>query len=240
MMESLSINVRTQLEDNIKLIKEKVANAAVRSGRNPEDVEILAVTKTIEPLLINHAIACGLTHIGENRVQEFLQKKPDLHLEGVTVDLIGRLQSNKVRKIVGQVRLIESVDSVNLAGEINRISKEMGIISDCLIEVNIGGEESKSGAAPQYLGDLLDEISHFDHIHVRGLMTIPPICDNSTRIRTYFSNMHQIFIDIKQKKLDNVNMDFLSMGMSADFEEAILEGANIIRPGTALFGIRTS
>lgn len=228
-----------QLEENIKALRDRAGEAAIRSGRKPEDITILAVTKTVDAPLINHAIACGMNHIGENRVQEFLSKREALHLDGVEAHLIGQLQTNKVRKIVGLVSMIQSVDSVKLAGEISRVSVEKGIVTDCLAEVNIGGEESKSGVTPEQLPELLEQISLLKGIRVRGLMTVPPICESKTEIRQYFSNMRQLFIDIQHKKIDNIYMDCLSMGMSADYEEAILEGATLIRPGTALFGART-
>ena len=227
-----------QLEENIKILRERAGEAAVRSGRRPEDVTILAVTKTVDVPLINHAIACGMDHIGENRVQEFLGKRDGLHLDGVEAHLIGQLQTNKVRKIVGLVSMIQSVDSVKLAKEIGRISAEQGIVTECLAEVNIGGEASKSGVSPDELPELLWQMGQIEGIRVRGLMTVPPICDTKAEIRQYFSNMRQLFIDIQHKKIDNIYMDCLSMGMSSDYEEAILEGATLIRPGTALFGAR--
>lgn len=227
-----------QLEENIKILRERAGEAAVRSGRRPEDVTILAVTKTVDVPLINHAIACGMDHIGENRVQEFLGKRDGLHLDGVEAHLIGQLQTNKVRKIVGLVSMIQSVDSVKLAKEIGRISAEQGIVTECLAEVNIGGEASKSGVSPDELPELLGQMGQIEGIRVRGLMTVPPICDTKAEIRQYFSNMRQLFIDIQHKKIDNIYMDCLSMGMSSDYEEAILEGATLIRPGTALFGAR--
>lgn len=227
-----------QLEENIKILRDRAGEAAVRSGRRPEDITILAVTKTVDAPLINHAIACGMDHIGENRVQEFLGKRDELHLDGVEAHLIGQLQTNKVRKIVGLVFMIQSVDSVKLAREIGRVSAEKGIVTDCLAEVNIGGEQSKSGVAPEELPELLEQMSEIEGIRVRGLMTVPPICESKAEIRQYFSNMRQLFIDIQHKKIDNIYMDCLSMGMSSDYEEAILEGATLIRPGTALFGSR--
>ncbi|BCI61071.1 YggS family pyridoxal phosphate-dependent enzyme [Solibaculum mannosilyticum] len=226
------------VEENLKEIRFHMGEAAVRSGRRPEDITLLAVTKTVAPDLINHAIECGVDKIGENRVQEFLSKKPDLHLDSVGVHLIGALQTNKVRKIVGEVEMIQSVDRIHLAREISRISEEKGLVTHCLVEVNIGEEQSKSGIPRDEAMELVEQIAELPGIQVEGLMSIPPICETSAQVRQYFSNMHQLFLDIKAKKLDNVCMKYLSMGMSGDYQEAILEGSNLIRPGTALFGLR--
>ncbi len=226
------------VEENLKEIRFRMGEAAIRSGRRPEDITLLAVTKTVSPDLINHAIACGVDKIGENRVQEYLSKKPDLHLEGIGVHLIGALQTNKVRKIVGEVEMIQSVDRMHLAQEISRISVEKGLVTNCLVEINIGGEQSKSGVSREEAVELVEQMAQLPGIHVQGLMSIPPICETSAQVRQYFSNMNQLFLDIKAKKLDNVCMKYLSMGMSADYQEAILEGSNLIRPGTALFGSR--
>lgn len=238
-MEKLSVDSRfSDIEYNINTIKERIANAAVKSGRNENDVRLMAVTKTVEPVFINHAIENGIDLIGENKVQEFLSKKPYLKLDGCTAHLIGHLQTNKVRQIVGEVSMIQSVDSVRLASEISKRSINSGIVTDCLVEVNIGGEESKSGIDESYLTELVHEISTFEGIRVQGLMTIPPICEDNVLLNKYFSKMHRIFIDIRDKKLDNVNMSVLSMGMSSDYEAAVMNGSTLVRVGTALFGHR--
>ena len=226
------------IEYNLKTIREEIARAAALSGRSEQDIDFMAVTKTVDEMFINHAIACGITLIGENKVQEMLRKKPNLHLNGVRKNLIGHLQSNKAGQIVGEVDMIESVDSVKIGREIGTQSVKKGIVTDVLIEVNIGREENKSGVYPENLEELLCEISKIEGISVKGLMTIPPICDNKHKISKYFNNMHNIFIDISSKKLDNISMTILSMGMSADYYEAILEGANMVRIGSSLFGAR--
>ena len=238
-MEKLSVDSRfSDIEYNIKTIKERICNAAVKSGRNENDVRLMAVTKTVEPVFINHAIANGIDLIGENKVQEFLSKKPYLRLDGCTAHLIGHLQTNKVKQIVGEVSMIQSVDSVRLASEISKRSLNAGVVTDCLVEINIAGEESKSGIDESYLTELIHEISAFEGIRVQGLMTIPPICENNVLLNKYFSKMHRIFIDIREKKLDNVNMSVLSMGMSSDYEAAVMNGSTLVRVGTALFGHR--
>lgn len=226
------------IEYNYKYIEERIAEAALRSGRKREDITFLAATKTVEPEYINYAISLGLDHIGENRVQELLAKYEQYDLEHCSLQFIGHLQSNKVRQIVGKVDLIQSVDSVKLAKEVSRVSEKNGIASNILIEVNIGGEENKSGISPDRLEELLGEVSVLPSVKVCGLMTIPPICEEKSIIRKYFSEMRNIFLDISAKNIDNVSMDILSMGMSSDYCEAILEGANMVRIGSALFGNR--
>lgn len=226
------------VEDNYKAIKSRIEEAAIKAGRNPEDVRLMAVTKTVESVYINRALDLGADLIGENRVQEYLGKKGELHLDGVEKHLIGHLQTNKVKQIVGEVDMIESVDSVKLAKEISRVSANKGVTTNILVEVNVGKEDSKSGIYIEQLEELLLEIAAMDHIKINGLMTIPPICDTEKEVSEYFSTMYQSFIDIKSKKLDNINMNILSMGMSGDFESAIANGSNIVRVGSAIFGAR--
>lgn len=226
------------VEFNYKQIEENICSAAQKAGKSRDDIIFLAATKTVEPVYINHAISCGLKYIGENRVQELLSKYDFYDLDNADLHFIGHLQSNKIRQIVGKVKLIQSVDSIKLAKEISRQSELKNVNTDILVEVNIGGEENKSGVEPEKLEELLCEISALNRVSVKGLMTIPPICDKKSDICKYFSRMNKLFIDIKGKKLDNVSMDFLSMGMSSDYQEAILEGANMVRVGSALFGPR--
>lgn len=234
-MTARSLN---DVEYNYKFINERIAEAAQKVGKSREDITFLAATKTVEPEVINHAISLGLDHIGENKVQELLSKYDSYNLENCSLQFIGHLQTNKVRQIVDKVDLIQSVDSVKLANEIAKQSLKLNKTTDILVEVNIGREANKSGVYPENLEELLCEISKIEGISVKGLMTIPPICDNKHKISKYFNNMHNIFIDISQKKLDNISMTILSMGMSADYYEAILEGANMVRIGSSLFGAR--
>lgn len=238
MIERLSSDELTALEDRIKDIRERVERAALRAGRRPENIVLLAATKTVAPEIINHAIDCGITHIGENRVQEYLGKRDRLRLKDTSVHFIGHLQTNKVRQIVGKVELIQSVDSVRLAEQISKQSCKLNMVSDILIEVNIENEKSKYGFNANELERALEEISAFEGVKVKGLMTIPPIFHDKEQSRAVFFNMFKLFIDMKEKKIDNVSMDILSMGMSGDFEEAILEGSTLIRLGSALFGAR--
>ena len=228
----------SDVEYNYNVISERIAEAAQKAGKSADDIKFLAATKTVEPEVINHAISLGLKYIGENKVQELLSKYDDYNLQNCSLQFIGHLQTNKVKQIVGKVDLIQSVDSVKLANEIAKQSLKLNKTTDILIEVNIGREENKSGVYPENLEELLCEISQINGISVKGLMTIPPICDNKHKISKYFNKMHNIFIDISQKKLDNISMTILSMGMSADYYEAILEGANMVRIGSSLFGAR--
>lgn len=223
--------------DNYKRVRSQVEDAAVKAGRDVKDVRLMCVTKTVESQYINPVLDIGADLIGENRVQEFLGKKDELHLDGVEKHLIGHLQTNKVRQIVGEVDMIESVDSLKLAREIAKQSAKIGTVTDVLIEVNVGKEESKSGIYAEGLEELLYQVAELDGIRVRGLMTIPPICDEN-EARRYFAEVHSMFVDIGAKRIDNINMDILSMGMSGDFEAAVLEGSNIVRVGSAIFGAR--
>lgn len=234
MTEKLFSNV----EYNYKYIEERICDAAEKSGRNREDITFLAATKTVDVDVINYAVSLGLKYIGENKVQELLSKYEDYDLDNASLQFIGHLQTNKVRQIVGKVDLIQSVDSVKLAKEISKQSIKNNITSDILIEVNIGDEESKSGIQAENVYELIDEIKDFDNISVKGLMCIPPICDSPQKNLKFFNKMNNIFIDISGKNIDNISMDILSMGMSADYYEAVLCGANMVRIGSSLFGAR--
>ena len=238
-MAVLSVEERFKnIEHNLEFIRQRIADAAAQSGRSSEDIKLMAVTKTVEPIFINHAIECGIDLIGENKVQEFLSKKPYLKLENCQAHLIGHLQTNKVKQIVSEVSMIQSVDSIKLAKEISKRSEVAGITTECLIEVNIGDEDSKTGLDVNLLTQTIEEISALPSIKVKGLMTIPPICENDARLSEYFLRMNEIFIDIRNKKLDNIDMSILSMGMSGDYEAAIRYGSNLVRVGSAIFGPR--
>ncbi len=226
------------VRDNLYAVRERMEKACIAAGRPTDSVSLIAVTKTVDADRINEAIACGVTAIGENRVQEYLGKKADLHLDGVTTHLIGHLQTNKVKSIVGAVDMIQSVDSERVAKAIDTASQTDGITTDILIEVNIGREPQKSGVLPEELPLLLEKVSTMQGLRVKGLMTVPPILDTEYEKRKIFSQMCRLFIDNRAKKLDNIDMQILSMGMSDDFYEAILEGATTVRVGSAIFGRR--
>jgi len=222
--------------ENLKVIRNKIAVSAQKSGRSEKDIKLMAVTKTVAPELVNVAIENGVTLLGENRVQEFLDKREAYH--DAEVQFIGHLQTNKVKYIIDKVSMIQSVDSVKLATEISKCAQKHNVNMDILVEVNIGEEETKSGITPAKTLELIEEISHLPSITIRGLMSIPPICEKKEESLRYFSKLNQIFVDIRDKKIDNVYMEYLSMGMSQDFEAAIESGANIVRIGSALFGPR--
>ena len=224
-------------DENYKEIKEKIAIAAAKSGRNAEDVTLLAAVKTVDPKLINYAIEQGISVIGDNRVQELIAKENDI-TEKVTKHFIGHLQTNKVKDVIGRVSLIESVDSIRLAEIIGKQSVKVGVVTDILLEVNIGEEESKSGFRCEELMEAVVDISKIEGVRVKGLMAIPPICNTSSENIQYFSKMRQLFIDISDKNIDNITMEILSMGMSDDYETAIEYGSTQVRIGTLLFGRR--
>ena len=233
MTEKLSVE---EFDLNLKSVTERLEKAIERSGRKREDVILLAATKTVDAKTINYAISKGIDYIGENKVQELLSK--DGEINGAHRHFIGHLQTNKVKDIIDKVELIQSVDSIKLAKEISKQAAKQNITMDILLEVNIGGEESKWGFEPENLLCNIKEISRFDNLRIKGLMAIPPICENMEQNRKYFKKMYKLFIDIGAEKIDNSSMEILSMGMSDDFDIAVEEGANLIRLGTALFGRR--
>lgn len=232
-MERSSVEI---FDENYKRVCENIAAAAEKSGRSPADITLLAATKTVDAEVINHAIKSGIEYIGENRVQEFLSKEP-LYLP-VHKHFIGHLQTNKVKDIVGRVEMIHSVDSLHLAEEISKQSLKRGVISDLLIEINVGGEQSKYGFNPENALIAAEQTACLPGVRLRGLMAIPPVCENAADNVKFFEIMHKLFIDIKSKKIDNSNIDTLSMGMSDDYAAAIECGATLVRIGTALFGRR--
>ena len=238
-MEKSFLEMRkADIEYNLDVIREKIAEGAIKSGRKPEDIKLMAVTKTVDPIFINYALDYGVDLIGENRVQELLRKKPELHLNGVQKHLIGHLQTNKAGQITGEVDMIQSVDSLKIAKEIAKQSAKKGIVTDILLEINVGGEESKTGFSQEEFFDNLYQIAELKDISIKGVMTIPPICENNTILCKYFEKIHNIYVDIKDKKLDNIDMNILSMGMSGDYYEAILCGSNLVRIGSSIFGPR--
>lgn len=226
------------IEENVKRVLEKVAEAALSCGRNPEEVQVMAVTKTNPPEAVNRALRSGIRLIGENRVQEMLSKFDAIELERCELHLIGHLQTNKVRQAAEHVSMVESVDSVRLARELSNCCLKIGKRMPVLVEVNIGREAAKSGVLPEALHEFLCEIAEFPGIEVRGLMAIPPVMDDSLQNERFFEQMYGHFIDMKAKKIDNVHMIVLSMGMSRDYPLAIRHGSSIVRVGRAVFGER--
>ncbi len=239
MINSYSDRDFLTISENLKFIRNEICETAIKSGRNPEDIRLMAVTKTVPVEKINYAIDnCGVNLIGENKVQELLLKKPLLHLDGVEKHLIGHLQTNKVKKIVPEVDMIQSVDSIHLAQAISKEAQKLNINIDILLELNIGGEESKTGFDKPAFENSLEEISVLPNITVKGLMTIPPIYDNEPEAEKYFAVMGEYYNELKSKHYKNFNFEILSMGMSGDYKSAVLHGSNLVRVGSAIFGAR--
>lgn len=222
------------IDENFKRIRENVNNSIAKYRKSTDDVRIMAVTKTVQPEAVNHAITLGIDLLGENKVQEYLSKK-DLYYKSAEMNFIGRLQTNKVKYIINDMSLIHSVDSIKLAQEINRLALKNSKVQDVLVEVNIAGEESKAGVKPELLKDFLLEVSTLENIGVKGLMTLPPANSGDK----FLAKMQELYIDISEEKLDNISMTILSMGTSGDYTQAIKYGSTLVRIGTALFGART-
>ena len=226
------------IADNIAAIRAKIDAAAIAAGRDPKEIKLCAATKMNDADAVRQAIAGGVDLCGENRVQELVQKQKENAYEGAPVHFIGVLQTNKVKQVVGKVDVIQSVDRLNLLDAIQKEAAKQGIVQDIFLEVNVGGEESKSGFAAAEVLPLLEHISEYPNIFVRGLMTIPPISEKSGSNRKFFQEILQLSVDIRTKKYDNVSVDCLSMGMSDDFEDAVSCGSTMVRVGTAIFGAR--
>lgn len=223
------------IKDNIENVRNRIYNACKRAGRDVEDIKLIAVSKTVGPESINEAVSCGIKSLGENKVQEIVDKF-DKVSNGVEWHMIGHLQTNKVKYIIDKVSMIHSVDSIRLLKEIDRRAETAGRIMDVLIEVNIGCEESKYGVYPDDLIKFLNDAVIYKNVNISGLMTVAPAMDNPEDVRPYFKSMKELFNHASA--LGIYNMKYLSMGMTADFEPAIEEGANIIRVGTGIFGPR--
>lgn len=225
------------LRENVEEVMSKIEKAALKSGRKAEDIKIVAVTKTIEPEVISAILDEGITELGENRVQE-LTEKYDIISKECNWHHIGHLQTNKVKYIVDKVKLIHSLDRLSLALEIQKRAQRIDRIVDVLIQVNVAKEKSKFGVYQEELFELIEKASQLDNIRIRGLMTMAPYDESPENIRYVFAKLRDLSIDIQGKRLDNVSMEFLSMGMSNDYEVAIEEGSNMVRIGSALFNKR--
>mgnify|MGYP002298945936 CR=1 FL=1 len=225
------------IRENIQQVRENIAAAALSAGRRPEDITLVGASKMNDAAACREAIAAGIDALGENRVQEMTQKLAENAYDGAPLHFIGHLQRNKVKQVVGKVALIESVGSYELLEDIDRQAEKLGIVQPILLEVNVGGEEAKSGFAPAQLEDAARAAQAMSHVRVRGLMTIPPAdSDRDTNIR-YFQEVRALYVDINEKLFHN-ELKCLSMGMSGDFEDAIRNGATMVRVGTAIFGAR--
>ena len=226
------------IAENVAKIRKEMEAAAIAAGRDPKSIQLCAATKMNDTAAVREAIRAGIDCCGENKVQELVQKLAENAYEGVPVHFIGHLQTNKVKQVVGKVDLIQSVDSERLIRAIDKEAAKQGIVQDILLEVNIGGEESKSGLAPEEVLPLLDKIGEFPNIRVKGLIKIPPISQKNGNNRKFFQKMCNISVDIIAKKYDNVMVECISMGMSDDYVDAIACGSTMIRVGTAIFGAR--
>jgi len=226
------------IADNLSAVTERMAQAAKKSGRHPEEVRLVAVTKTVPVEHIAEAGKVGGCVFGENRVQDARPKIETLATHNYRWHFIGHLQRNKVKYIPGLFELIHSVDNSELAEEIHRYSLKHGTVTPVLIQVNVSGEIGKSGVAPNHLEELLEMVTHLDGIAVRGLMTIPPFDSDPEQSRKHFAALRKLRDRMRSVAIENISMDELSMGMSNDFEVAIEEGATWVRVGTAIFGAR--
>lgn len=225
------------IKENLEIVTGKMESAALEAGRDPKEITLIAVSKTKPVSLVEEAYACGCRDFGENKVQELCDKYEKLP-QDIRWHLIGHLQRNKVKYVVGKAFLIHSVDSLRLAEEIQKEAEKKQVHVKILIEVNVAGEESKFGVAPEEAEDLVRAVSRLSNVHIEGLMTIAPVVERGEDNAVYFSKLRQLSVDISGKNIDNVNMNVLSMGMTGDFEQAVRDGATYVRVGTGIFGER--
>lgn len=226
-----------EIKNNYETVLEQIDRAAIKSGRKAEDVTLIAVSKTIDLDRINELLSFDVHNLGENRPQEILEKYGQTKRE-VNWHLIGQLQTNKVKYIIDKVSMVHSLDRLELANELQKRAKQANTIINCLIQVNISGEESKSGITPAEAIEFCGKVSEMSNVRVRGLMTMAPFFTNKEDCRPVFRGLKNLAVDIERENIHNINMDFLSMGMSNDFEIAIEEGSNMVRVGSAIFGKR--
>lgn len=234
-MTNEEMNVISQ---NVAAVQARIAAAAEAAGKRPEDIFLVAASKMNDSERVQASISAGIRICGENRVQELLEKYEQNAYAGSDLHFIGTLQSNKVKYLIGKVSLIHSVSSMKLLQTIDKEASKHNICQDVLLEINIGNEDAKSGFDPEELPAVLSEVEKLSSVRVVGLMAIPPIPLEPNGNSGYFHEMQQLFVDISAKKYDNVNMVYLSMGMSHDFEDAIAHGANMVRVGTGIYGAR--
>ncbi|NLK42826.1 MAG: YggS family pyridoxal phosphate-dependent enzyme [Tissierellia bacterium] len=225
------------IEKNILQIKENIGNALKKSGREGDEVQLIAVTKTVDINRINEAIEAGITSIGENRTNE-IEEKYNLIGSKVDFHMIGHLQTNKVKNIIGKTKLIHSLDRISLAKELDKRSKRNNIVTDVLLQVNVAEEESKFGLKVDEVLYFIEDILELTNIRVRGLMTIAPYTEDRSYLRNVFRSLYKLSEDIKTRNYEGLSMDYLSMGMSNDYEIAIEEGSNMVRVGSSIFGKR--
>ena len=227
----------TSIRENIAAIRAQIDAAARETGRTGADITLVGASKMNDAAACQEAIAAGIDALGENRVQEMTAKLAEDAYRGAPLHFIGHLQRNKVKQVVGKAALIQSVGSEELLREIDRQAEKLGIVQDILLEVNIGGEEAKSGFAPEALADAAALAKTLPHVRVRGLMTIPPADASREENMVYFQKVHALYVDINTKMYDN-KWEYISMGMSDDYADAVRCGANMVRVGSAIFGAR--
>jgi pyridoxal phosphate enzyme (YggS family) len=233
----MSLEPGTSVKENLERVKARIRDAAVKAGRDPDSILVLGVTKTVEPDVMREAFDAGLRNFGENRVQEYL-RKADIINRDCCWHIIGRLQTNKVKYLDQRVGMIHSLDRMELARVLDERGKKIGHEWDVLIQVNISGEDTKAGLSPENVRDFVNEASKLGNIKIKGLMTIAPYTVNPEDVRWVFRDLRKLAVDIQRERIQNINMEYLSMGMSNDFEVAVEEGANIVRVGSAIFGER--
>ena len=227
----------TSIRENIAAIRAQIDAAARETGRTGADITLVGASKMNDAATCQEAIAAGIDALGENRVQEMTAKLAEDAYRGAPLHFIGHLQRNKVKQVVGKAALIQSIGSPELLAEVDRQAEKLGIVQDILLEVNIGGEEAKSGFAPDAVEQAAAQAKTLAHVRVRGLMTIPPANATREENMAYFEKVRALYVDISRKMYDN-GLEYLSMGMSGDFADAIRAGANMVRVGSAIFGAR--
>lgn len=225
------------IQDNVQFLFEGIETICSKNNKNFKDIKIMGVSKTRNSQEVEQAIQAGIEIFGENKVQELIAKSETFKKHNKPCHIIGQLQTNKVKYLPPLTDFIQSVDSIKLVQEIEKQYSKAGLIANVLVEVNIGQEENKGGISKEKLEEFIYEASNYKSISVKGLMCVPPICEND-RVRRYFEEMNKLFVDISLKKVDNINMSVLSMGMSHDYQYAIQEGSTLVRIGQGIFGQR--
>ena len=225
------------IRDHLNEVRENIQKACEKAGRSPQEVTLIAVSKTKPLFMLEEAYEAGARDFGENKVQEILEKHPKMP-EDARFHMIGHLQRNKVKQVLPHAVLIHSVDSYRLAEQISQEAGKLGITAKILLEVNVAKEESKFGMMPEDVEEMAGQIAALPHLQIEGLMTIAPFADDQEKNRPVFRKLYQLSVDIKKKNIDNVNMGVLSMGMTGDYQVAVEEGSTMIRVGTGIFGAR--
>lgn len=229
--------IKINIAENLDNVRERISNAAIKSGRKYEDITLIGVTKYVDILNINKALELGIKDIGESKVQEVQNKFSEINKD-INWHMIGHLQTNKVKYIIDKIDLIHSLDRISLAQELHKRAELRGLYIDALIQVNISGEDTKFGLAPKDVFKFIEEIYKYDRVRIKGLMTMAPYCDNPEETRYVFKGLKDLQNEILNKGYEHIKMDYLSMGMTNDFEIAIEEGSNMVRIGTGIFDER--